>query len=230
MSLIKATLITPIWKRDKFKPILESIVTNQTYQNIEHIIVEEQSSVNYKFKNARHIIIPSVDNKSLNIGRKRNIALHYSTGDVIINIDSDDYYSPQYVEKVMNFFQKNQSTNFLNMKTMCVYDINIQTYQILSGRSCFGTGHSYRSSITTKYDSKKMCGEDGDFLSKYIERYGRDGLIETNALVKDMIYIRHKENISWLAPLEQFDVDYKFLTSRVADSSIINFYKNYSKG
>jgi glycosyltransferase involved in cell wall biosynthesis len=69
--------ITPITEsRRHFVPVIDSIISRQTYPHIEHIYLWGDGT----------------------IGDKRNKACEQAKGDIILHIDSDDMYSDDWVE------------------------------------------------------------------------------------------------------------------------------------
>lgn len=82
-KMIPVTIITPTTQsRDIYLPSLLQCVANQKYKGrIEHLF-------NY-------------DNCT--IGAKRNKLIEQACGDIIIHMDSDDWYSPYWVSKSVEF-------------------------------------------------------------------------------------------------------------------------------
>lgn len=90
-------------------------VKNQTYKNIEHIIIDGKSTdetVNIleKYKNSL-VIVSEKDN---GIYDAMNKGLKLATGDFIIFINANDYfYNNEVVEKVNSLIDKNKNVEFL---------------------------------------------------------------------------------------------------------------------
>tara|TARA_B100002052_G_C15792137_1_gene556849 strand:- start:379 stop:1092 length:714 start_codon:yes stop_codon:yes gene_type:complete len=102
----------PYFKKKEYveKSILS--VINQTYKNLELIIIYDDESMDdfdyisnicRKFKNIK--IIKNIEN--LGAGESRNIGIKTATGDLIAFIDADDYWYEKKIEKQINFLQKN---------------------------------------------------------------------------------------------------------------------------
>ncbi|MGA9187253.1 MAG: glycosyltransferase [Methanosarcina sp.] len=90
---------------------LQSIL-NQTYQNLEIIIVDNASTDNTldlvgKLTDPRIIIYKN----SVNIGAEKNFSkcIELATGDYIAIFHSDDLYKPEMVQKQVQAFQENPS-------------------------------------------------------------------------------------------------------------------------
>ena len=106
------SVIMPYFKKKEYveKSILS--VINQTYKNLELIIIyDDESMEDYgfifnickKFKNIK--IIKNI--KNLGAGESRNIGIKSATGDLVAFIDADDYWYEEKLEKQINFLQKN---------------------------------------------------------------------------------------------------------------------------
>lgn len=93
--MLKISIIVPVYNVEKYlEECLESII-NQTYSNIEIIIINDGSTDNSKFicetykrKDNR---IELLNKKNGGLSSARNMGLLYSTGEYVLFIDSDDY-------------------------------------------------------------------------------------------------------------------------------------------
>lgn len=71
------SIITPVTAaRAQYEPGLNAMVAAQDYPHIEHIYIREEG---------------------LTIGAKRNLGCERAQGDIILHMDSDDWYSPGWV-------------------------------------------------------------------------------------------------------------------------------------
>lgn len=114
---MKVSIITPVYNIEKYiKRCLESLI-NQTYKDIEIIVVDNGST-----DNSNNIVkdLMSSDNRIKLIECKvkgasatRNKGLDIATGDYGLFVDSDDYVSEDYVEKMIAKVEKNKSTMVL---------------------------------------------------------------------------------------------------------------------
>lgn len=104
----KVSVIIPVHNSEKY--ILECInsVINQTYKNLEIIIIDDKStdnSVNI-IKNIKDKRIKLIE-LSINSGAAiaRNKGIEASTGDYICFLDSDDYWKLKKIEKQVKFIK-----------------------------------------------------------------------------------------------------------------------------
>ena len=102
----KVSIIVPVYNVEKyFDKCIESII-RQTYKNIEIIIVDDGSKDNsgiiadeYAKTDSRIKVFHS-ENRGLSFAR--NCGLKYATGDFLCFVDSDDYISEEYIEKMLD--------------------------------------------------------------------------------------------------------------------------------
>ena len=104
------SIIIPIYKVEKdLKRCIESVL-NQTYQNIEIILVDDGSPDNcpkicedYKIKDSR---IKVIHKKNGGLSDARNAGIEIAQGEYITFIDSDDYVTEDYVEYLYKLIVK----------------------------------------------------------------------------------------------------------------------------
>ena len=91
---MKISIITATYNSEKFiKSNIES-VNNQTYQNIEHIIIDNKSKDNtlsIAKKNGKNLKIFSDNDKG--IYDAFNKGINESSGEIISILNSDDFYT-----------------------------------------------------------------------------------------------------------------------------------------
>ena len=105
----KVSIIVPIYNSEKnIKQCIDSIV-NQTYNNVEIVLVNDGSKDNSlmiceeygkKYNN-----IKVIDKTNNGVSEARNDGIKNSTGDYIVFIDSDDYIDENMVEEIMKYSQ-----------------------------------------------------------------------------------------------------------------------------
>lgn len=115
----RVSIIMPCYNDGIF--ISESInsVLNQTYKNIELIIINDGSTEEYtnkilsENKWEKTIIIHSCN---LGPSAARNLAIEKCTGEYILPLDADDLISPTYIEKAVNIMKKNKKIGIVYCK------------------------------------------------------------------------------------------------------------------
>lgn len=102
---MKVSIIVPVFNVSNYlSQCLDSII-NQTYQNIEIILVDDGSSDDsgkicdeFKEKDQRIIVIHQ---ENIGVSNSRNNAIKLASGDYITFIDSDDLLDYEYVERLI---------------------------------------------------------------------------------------------------------------------------------
>ena len=106
------SVIIPYYKKKKY--IINSIksVLNQTYENLEIIIIyddENQNDLDFiqeiKKKDRRIFIIKNL--KTMGAGESRNIGINNSKGQYIAFLDADDTWQNDKLNKQINFMKSN---------------------------------------------------------------------------------------------------------------------------
>lgn len=113
MKKAKISVIVPVYNVEKYVEKCLDCLINQTYENIEIVVVEDCSTdtsrkVIEKFKNNKKLKIV-YNSKNSGLSYSRNRGLKESTGDYIGYIDSDDYVDIDYFEKLIDSINKNKS-------------------------------------------------------------------------------------------------------------------------
>ncbi len=101
------SVIVPIYNVEKYIHNCIDSILNQTYSNLEIILVDDGSPDNcpqicddYAVKDKR---INIIHQKNSGLSVARNVALDMCTGEYIAFVDSDDWLEPQAYETSMNF-------------------------------------------------------------------------------------------------------------------------------
>lgn len=119
----KISVIVPIFNASKsIKKCIESII-NQTYKNIEIILINDGSEDNtleiindYKEKDER---IKVINKANSGVANTRNVGIEIATGQYIMFVDSDDYIDVNYIYEMHNELVKNDSDVAVSGMTSC---------------------------------------------------------------------------------------------------------------
>ena len=113
MEKYKVSIIVAIYKSEKFLNKLIKSIINQTYKNLEILLVDDGSP-----DNSGKICdeFSKIDNRIRVIHKKnggaceaRNLGIKESTGDYISIIDGDDWLAEDYVEYLMKLIEETDS-------------------------------------------------------------------------------------------------------------------------
>lgn len=185
MNSKKVTIIIPMYNSEKYVIKTLNSIKNQTYQNIEVIVVDDSSTdssyeiVNKYIKNTkRNIKLLKQYNQNASVAR--NKGLEIATGDYVYFIDSDDeIYSDKTIEKMVSAIGKNDLLigNYEivseDSKYISDYTINIKkgTVYDYSNVQPFPAAKLYNKKIIDKYNlyfSNVRIGQDLNFYLKYL--------------------------------------------------------------
>lgn len=107
---MKFSIIVPIYDVEEYIDKCVNSLLNQTYKNIEIILVDDGSPNScsekcdqYSHQDNRVIVIHK---KNGGLSDARNSGLRIATGDFIIFVDSDDYIEFDTCEKLLPFTEK----------------------------------------------------------------------------------------------------------------------------
>ena len=106
------SIITPVYNSEKFvKETIESVL-NQTYKNVELILVDDCSKDNSKtvIESINHDRIKYfLQEKNMGAGVARNKALEVSNGQYVAFLDADDLWEPEKLEKQLKLMEETNS-------------------------------------------------------------------------------------------------------------------------
>ncbi len=133
MNLPLISIITPYTNsRKHFLPALQQMVYTQTYCNIEWL---------------------TNDNEHDSLGKKANEMVERATGDIIVQFDSDDYYSSNFIMDCYNFLNTYKlditgynTAYFLNHDKKEAFLFNNNNNQYV-----FGSGMMFKKSYWKQY-------------------------------------------------------------------------------
>lgn len=106
----KVTVIVPVYHVEQYLARCIDSIISQSYKNLELILVDDGSNDNcgglcdeYRNKDER---INVIHKENGGLSSARNAALDMMTGDYVTFIDSDDFITEDYVEKLMGLIKK----------------------------------------------------------------------------------------------------------------------------
>ena len=106
------SIIIPVYNVDKYLDDCLSSVFRQTLKNIEVVIINDGSTDNSiniikKYQNEyNNIILIEQENKGLSVAR--NVGIEHATGKYITFLDSDDFITENFCEKLYNKAEENK--------------------------------------------------------------------------------------------------------------------------
>lgn len=175
---LKISIIVPVYQvEDVLERCIKSLI-NQTYENIEVILVDDGSTDKsseicdeYSKKDSRVI---AIHKKNGGLSDARNYGIKSSTGEYILFVDSDDYIEKDTCEKFTNFI-KEKRPDIIAGNAIRIED----TKKILMSHSYYGdimiSGEEY---LLKELSSKSM------YMAAWLNLYKKDFLLENELLFK----------------------------------------------
>lgn len=113
---MKLSIIIPIYNSELYLSECLDSILNQSYSNYEVIMVNDGSTDNsksicesYVNKDKRFILI---NKENSGVSSSRNVGIDKSTGDYLLFMDSDDYYTENTFENIINHLDDNDMLIF----------------------------------------------------------------------------------------------------------------------
>lgn len=190
---MKISIIIPAYNVEKYIDKCITSVINQTYDNIEAIIVNDGSTDNTaliieKYSEVDNRIIV-VNKENSGVSDSRNIGIENITGDYAFFLDSDDWIEENYIEKAVNLLNDEKIDILFNgwvidsdgnienkYEVASAFSMNRErAIEILLEQKLFGWG-----SVATFYKKNviKSCRFDRNI------RYGEDFYFKYQAIKK----------------------------------------------
>ena len=112
------SIIIPYFKKKKFIKKTINSIFNQSYKNLELILVYDDENkkdfffikkILSKFKNKKII----VNKKNYGVSKSRNIAINFVKGKYVAFIDADDIWNKKKIEEQVNQFINNKKLDLI---------------------------------------------------------------------------------------------------------------------
>ena len=156
MDSIKFSIIVPIYNSEKYLEYCLNSIINQTYTNIEIILVNDGSSDNspeicdnYANKDCRISVIHKANEGDC---EARNVGIRNASGDYIVFVDSDDKINEKSCEIIADYIKTNSSTEV----------IHLHRHYIINGKL------KEADDYYTKYVNKYISGHE--YLLYFLKR------------------------------------------------------------
>ena len=154
----KISVVIPVYNTSKFLHKCLDSILNQTYKNLEVIVVNDCSTDNsaeileeYKNKDSRIVIVNHEKNRGLFRARVSGLAV--ATGDYIGIVDSDDYISKDYYRKLIETAKEKQA-------------------DIVMGKIIHEKSDGYRYVHNSYYNMQPVERRGDEVLNKFLEQEG----------------------------------------------------------
>ena len=195
-NLKVSTIITTYRRADMLKRAIDSVL-NQTYSNIEVIVVDDNDEKSEDRKNTEEIMTSYANNPkvkyikhkgNMNGAAARNTGIKNSTGEIVCFLDDDDWYLETKIEKQLEFLCKNKDYKAVycgwhrNGKIVIPKRKGNLGFELLSGDSLIYTNTIMMwKNIAEKiggWDERFRRNQEAAFLLRYFKYGFSIGVIE----------------------------------------------------
>ena len=236
-NLKVSTIITTYRRADMLKRAIDSVL-NQTYSNIEVIVVDDNDEKSEDRKNTEEIMTSYANNPkvkyikhkvNMNGAAARNTGIKNSTGEIVCFLDDDDWYLETKIEKQLEFLCKNKDYKAVycgwhrNGKIVIPKRKGNLGFELLSGDSLIYTNTIMMwKNIAEKiggWDERFKRNQEAAFLLRYF-KYGfsigviEECLVEFDKNARKKIYSKRYRGV---------------LLYHLKSKNIINAFKVYIK-
>lgn len=239
MSNNLVSIIVPIYNSSKtLKKCIDSII-NQTYKNIEILLVNDGSldaslSICEQYSNIDNRI-KIINKKNGGVSSSRNIGMNSCKGDFITFVDADDYLSNTFIEKYMkkmyeyncdivignaiDFSEEFIKPNYKN-KNDILLEKNKALIELFSEKKFSSTcwGKLYKRTLIqdVKFDENMKIAEDLKFLYNVFNKV--DKILISN--IQEYFYYVNINSATNIAFNKAYYIKFNFIFS------LIDKYKN----
>ncbi len=175
---IKVSVIVPIHNVEKFINKCVDSIINQTYKNIEIVLVDDGSPDNcpkicddYAKKDER---VKVIHKKCGGVSSARNAGIEASTGEYVCFVDGDDFVMPDYVEYMLNLAIKYDSDYVISPQALGTFNKNnknsknddyvVDAEKALEMLLCY----QMREGCYSKLFKRELLGNDLRFSEKIV--------------------------------------------------------------
>lgn len=208
------SIIIPVYNVEKYIDRCVESLLNQTYKNIEIILVDDGSidksskmCDEYKKRDNRVVVFHK---KNGGVSSARNIGIDVATGYFITFIDGDDYVSNEYIETLLRYQEKNDydivvgnaidfdefnnQNQFKRLNSPCVLNTNEGIIEFFKCKLftpvCWGNLYKTENVKKSCFDESMRIAEDGKFL------YSQLNLSNNIIVIPELMYFYYIRSTS----------------------------------
>lgn len=116
----KVSLITPTNGRERYLRLQYDCFKRQTWDALEWLILDDSPVASASYSALDDPAVRYMhSSKAMSIGAKRNALIEAASGDLIMHLDDDDYYVPEYVAHMADHLS--DGLDFIKLQDFFIY-------------------------------------------------------------------------------------------------------------
>ncbi len=183
------SILIPTYNRKHFEKLIQYNINNQDYTNIKEVIICDDGDDNL-ILDIQYDIIYIKKKKKMDLGDKRNLLSEMASGEILVNMDTDDLYNKSYISYSIDEMIK-QNKRVSGTASMLIYFIK-------EDKKCQLINHSYYKANEGTLVFRKSYWDENKYDKKLQEGItflkGKSHEIADVDIFKIMICIAHKNN------------------------------------
>lgn len=233
----KISVIVPIYNVEKYLPTCLNSIINQTYKNLEILLINDGSSDNSgeicenyaKMDNRIHVF----HKRNEGVSSARNLGIDLSVGDFISFVDPDDFLDLNLYEIVISNMEKYNADiicfncyDVINEKLLVKKNV-IDNITIYDNKESFGTDYFNKYNMTLNVPWNKLCrkeifdnirfpykkGHEDVFIAMSVYMNAKKIMVIPNNLY--YYRVNRKDSTMYNFNLKSNKVDLDFIESRI---------------
>jgi glycosyltransferase involved in cell wall biosynthesis len=206
---------------EKFlKECIDSVV-NQSYKNLEIVIVDNHSTDNtksivgsYEDERIKYFYTKS----HLSLGAARNVALEKSNGKFIAFIDSDDIWEKNKILNTVKKFKEGTGLVYSDVK----YFNETKSFRLYSHRNIY-TGNCFKDLLCDYNLCMSSCVVSNTIIKKYNIKFDKDLKV-----CEDLDFFLKIAYVSKLDYVDEILTNYRIHESNLSSRYLDLFYEEYT--
>lgn len=156
------SIITPVYKVEKYLEKCVDSILNQTFSDFELFIIDDGSPDSCSAIADKYLEIDSrihvIHKENGGAPSARNAGIKLATGKYYYFPDSDDWLDPDYLQELYTLAQKTNAQMVISGYTLEYYEGNSkQSYSVSVDEKCFPTQYEVRHNLHGFFDNMMMA-------------------------------------------------------------------------
>lgn len=240
------SVIVPCYNNEKDIGDCIDSLKNQTYKNIELIVVDDHSSDNSVQVVKKLGVKLVINQENIGVGRSRNVGIKNSKGEIIVQTDADAFYPPDYIEKLieplnlgydgsiagkmLSYPSKSIVYPFWKYRRLASWGLKMKNMRERIGAWCF---YRYVVNKIGYYDESLNLGTDVEYYYRMVKNNFRSKWIpdcvwyhkDPNSISKLFTRIRrHRTRQKFEEEINDFQIASEMLILSLKNKDIVGLF------